>query len=330
MKTDIVISKIRKLDGNLLLIMQQLLQHHSVSKTAEALSLGQSTVSHALTRLRELFDDPLFLRRPHGLQPTKFALELEPKIEALLTQIEATLRLGDKFDSQHAQREFKISAPEFVTIILAAPVLNHLSKVAPSVGVRFVHLAEADAFEQLKRGEIDLALGRFDARAITDLEDNNQIRPPNANIKEPGVKISHLFEDHFCLAARKGHNVFKQPLTTQTYSSQSHIWAYSESETTAADANFDYSNYLGSLVPSWLSALTIAARTNYVATCPSMLVKSLMPQLALESMALSPEHSKLDVFMATRENTRDAGTNWIIQELKIIAQQLVSTSTTAA
>ena len=329
MKTDIDISKIRKLDGNLLLIMQQLLQHHSVSKTAEALSLGQSTVSHALTRLRDLFEDPLFLRRPHGLQPTKFALELEPKIEALLTQIETTLRIGDEFNSQHTQREFIISAPEFVTVILAARIITHLSKAAPLVGVRFVHLTESDAFEQLKRGEIDLALGRFDnAQAPNRDQSNQEVLEKGA--KEPGIKISHLFEDHFCVAARKGHHVFSQPLTAQIYSTQPHIWAYSESETTEADANFDYSNYRGSLVPSWLSALTIAARTNHLATCPNMLVESLKPQLALDSMPLLAQDNKLDVYMATRVITRDAGTTWIIQELKAIVEQLLVTSTTSS
>ena len=66
--SDIDISKIRQLDGALLLVFQSLVRHRRTTVAAERLNVSQSTISHALARLRLLFDDPLFVRRSHGLQ----------------------------------------------------------------------------------------------------------------------------------------------------------------------------------------------------------------------------------------------------------------------
>ena len=64
----------------------------TVSEAATRLRLTQSAVSHALARLRDLFGDPLFVRRPHGLEPTKRAMALGPRIEALIELADATLK----------------------------------------------------------------------------------------------------------------------------------------------------------------------------------------------------------------------------------------------
>ena len=68
--SDIDTADIRKLDGNLLLVFRELARTRRTTETARRLAVTQSTVSHALARLRDLFGDPLFVRRPHGLEPT--------------------------------------------------------------------------------------------------------------------------------------------------------------------------------------------------------------------------------------------------------------------
>ena len=75
---------IRRIDGGLLLVFRELCRRRRTTAVAAHLGLSQSAVSHALGRLRDLFGDPLFLRRPHGLEPTPRALELAPRIEALI------------------------------------------------------------------------------------------------------------------------------------------------------------------------------------------------------------------------------------------------------
>ena len=82
--SDFDLNQIRRLDGGLLLVFRELLRTRRASTVAERLGLSPSAISHALTRLRDLFNDQLFVRRPHGFEPTRRALELGPKIEALI------------------------------------------------------------------------------------------------------------------------------------------------------------------------------------------------------------------------------------------------------
>jgi DNA-binding transcriptional LysR family regulator len=57
---------------------------HAETSRFSPQGLTQSSVSHALAGLRDVFDDPLFVRRPFGMEPTPRALELEPIVEAIL------------------------------------------------------------------------------------------------------------------------------------------------------------------------------------------------------------------------------------------------------
>src|ERR1700676_4867497 len=83
-KPDIDQIKLRRLDFSMLLIFRDLGRLQKTTVVAAQLGLSQSAISHALSRLRDLFDDPLFIRRPNGLEPTLRAMELLPKIETIL------------------------------------------------------------------------------------------------------------------------------------------------------------------------------------------------------------------------------------------------------
>src|SRR3990167_9610983 len=102
------LSQIRRVDGGLLLVFRELLRCGRASGTARRLRLTPSAVSHALTRLRDLFDDPLFVRRPHGLEPTRRALELGPRIEALIEMVGQALKPHEGFDPARSGRRFNI------------------------------------------------------------------------------------------------------------------------------------------------------------------------------------------------------------------------------
>src|SRR5215813_14937949 len=111
-------NKIRRLDGGLLLVFRELLRTGRASVAAERLGLSPSAISHALTRLREVFDDPLFIRRPHGFEPTRRAEQLGPQVEALLALAHRTVTRDAGFDPAASTREFRFAAPEFVAALI--------------------------------------------------------------------------------------------------------------------------------------------------------------------------------------------------------------------
>jgi len=129
--SDIDFNNIRRLDGGLLLVFRGLLRRRQTTAVALELGLSQSAVSHALTRLRDLFEDPLFIRRPHGLEPTRRALELAPRVDALIDLAGETLEREGKFDAARSTRRFTLGAPESLMALIGANLVKAFRKYAP-------------------------------------------------------------------------------------------------------------------------------------------------------------------------------------------------------
>ena len=64
------VKALAKADLNLLVALYVLLEEGSVSAAAKRLSITQPAMSKTLARLRNTFDDPLFVRSKRGIQPT--------------------------------------------------------------------------------------------------------------------------------------------------------------------------------------------------------------------------------------------------------------------
>jgi DNA-binding transcriptional LysR family regulator len=153
---------------------------------ARRLGLSQSAVSHALARSRVLFGDPLFVRKPYGLEPTRHALDLAPRIEALIATIHEALGLSDSFEPATSTRDFRIGAPDHLATLMAPPLLRAFAAHAPHARFAFSQRLGQDAIEALARDELDLAIGRFALPVDT-------------------VAIERLFDDRYCLVARRRH-----------------------------------------------------------------------------------------------------------------------------
>ncbi|MGE0623192.1 MAG: LysR family transcriptional regulator [Pseudomonadales bacterium] len=298
MRTDIDVSKFRRLDGNLLLVFRELLQQCNVTRVAGTLHLSQSAVSHSLGRLRELFDDPLFVRKPHGLEPTQRALELGPQIEALISLSAETLGIGGQFEPESTKRVFRLSAPEFVSVAIGPALSRNLASSAPGAHYWVEHLAPAMAFERLVRGQLDLALGRFDEAPPADL------------VIEP------LFEDSYCVVARKKHPTIREKVSLEAYHAARHVFAESRSELTPRDRDADYSIFLGGTVPRWLAAMITVAQTDDIATCPRLLATSLSRILNLSILEPPFETNPILVSLARRRILNDRGVEWFLGQVK--------------
>src|SRR5215831_10698083 len=155
--------KIRRLDGGLLLIFRELLIHRRASAVSQRLGLSRSAISHALTRLRELFGDPLFIRRSHGFEPTRRALELGPRIEALIDLIGAAVSEDGRFDPKQSRRRFGIASPDYIVTLMADRLTASFHREAPHATFAARPVLLRRALAALRRGEVDIALGAFDS-----------------------------------------------------------------------------------------------------------------------------------------------------------------------
>ncbi len=166
---------LRRLDLNLLVPLDALLEHRHVTRASDAVGIGQSAMSAALGRLRRLFDDPLLVRsgRVHELTPLGQSL-VEP-VRAVLVGIEQVLVASPEFTPGDDVRTFTVVASDYVTLILLRPLLERLYVEAPRVAVNVIPVGDTTTAE-LERAQVDLvvmprelatpAMRRFPHRAL--------------------------------------------------------------------------------------------------------------------------------------------------------------------
>ncbi len=280
-----------------MLVFRELLRTRRASTVAERLGLSPSAISHALTRLRDLFDDPLFIRRPHGFEPTRRAEELGPQVEALIELTGRTLSRDAGFDPLRSTRMFHFAAPEFVTALIGAELINRLKAAAPEVTFAVSFSGEEDAFRALRKGEVEFAIGRFGAA-------------------RPGFTVEPLFEDHYCVAARRDHPQLRGAIDQHRWQNIGHIYAWSAAEV-GGDIGEPHLRikHLAS-VPQWLTALAMAASTDGLVTCPRRLAERHAERLGLQVLDMPFPPQAISVSVMRRTGASDAGVDWFLDQIR--------------
>lgn len=145
-----------RIDLNLLVALQVLLEERNVSKAAERLFITQSAMSKTLGRLRELFDDPLFTRSSHGMVPTPRALDIQKKLAVVLHGVQE-LVLPQDFDPWTYRGEFKIAIPEYIGMAILPSLMEELQQEAPHIRIVAISRIE-NQLDRMARGDLDFAI----------------------------------------------------------------------------------------------------------------------------------------------------------------------------
>jgi LysR family transcriptional regulator, mexEF-oprN operon transcriptional activator len=155
---------LRRIDLNLLVAFDALIEERHVSRAAARLNIGQPAMSHALGRLREVFGDALFVRSGTHMEPTPRALELAPAIRAWLESACLFLFSERLFDPALATGTFVIAAPDGLEALLLPAVIAELRATAPGIDIRAALLEIGQELAALDRGETDLLITTAPAR----------------------------------------------------------------------------------------------------------------------------------------------------------------------
>ncbi|WP_210559014.1 MULTISPECIES: LysR family transcriptional regulator [unclassified Pseudomonas] len=148
-----------RFDLNLLVVLEALWAQRHVGRAAQHLHLSQSATSHALSRLRTAFDDQLFIRNPRGMAPTPLAIELMPRVAAVLESVRLVASPRGPFDPARLQATLLIAATDHAVLTVIAPALAKIQVAAPEVVLKLGPVDGESAMRQLDAGEIDLVLG---------------------------------------------------------------------------------------------------------------------------------------------------------------------------
>lgn len=290
--------KLRRLDGGLLLLFRELLRRRRANEAAEALGLSAPAVSHALARLRALFDDPLFVRRPHGLEPTRRALALAPRIEALVELALAAMKSEKSFDPHASERRFLVAAPDFFIAVIGARLVTRMRQEAPRASFHMQSMTAEAAFGALRQGDIDVAIGRFGAA-------------------RPGFTLATLYEDRYCVVARRGHPRFKRRITHDDYLSAGHVFSYAPGDGGEGEDEAQAKGIaVTAIVPRWQTVLGIVAASDAIATVPRRLAESHADALALRILDAPFVNTKLRLSVLRRAGNEDEGADWFLEQIR--------------
>jgi DNA-binding transcriptional LysR family regulator len=266
----ITVANITTIDLNLLVVLHTVLEEQSATRAARKLHVTQSAVSNALSRLRELLHDPLFVRHSRGLVPTPHARALRPQLAALIRAASAVFEQATGFDPATSTREFRIACVDYCNVIILPKLCELLRARAPHSSLRMVTLEQLVGSGGLA-SDIDLHLGM----------------PPSI---AKGCLSTPLFEDEFVCLTRRGRPESKrrsQRLSLQEYTSAAHV------RVSVLDSANDLIDHLlakrgvtrsvALTVPHFSVVPFVVARTGCIATVSRRLaqVYSNDPQLAL-------------------------------------------------
>jgi DNA-binding transcriptional LysR family regulator len=149
----------RLLDLNLLRVFDALIEERSVTRAAARLNITPSAVSHALSRLRILFQDQLFVRGASGMQATPRAAEIGPRLREGLHQLEMALA-PLAFDPASSTRIFTVACSGYIGAVLLPELMRRMQSDAP--GTRLVvRSLETGVVAALEAGQVDLMIGGF-------------------------------------------------------------------------------------------------------------------------------------------------------------------------
>jgi DNA-binding transcriptional LysR family regulator len=177
--------KLGAIDLNLLVVFDAIMREKSVTRAGQRLGLSQPAMSHALTRLRHMLKDELFVRSPSGMMPTPRAEQLAAPVRIALDGLQQSLE-PDQFEPAKAATTFRIAVDNYAAIILVAPIAALVARTAPGVRLDFRPSGTLDVLEQLDRSELDLAIG------------------PSV-VQGERFSRRRLLQDQFVVVHRKGH-----------------------------------------------------------------------------------------------------------------------------
>jgi DNA-binding transcriptional LysR family regulator len=286
---------LKSLDLNLLVALDALLLEANVSRAAMRIGLSQPAASHALQRLRDLIGDPLLVRNGARMELTPRALALRGPLAQALDQVRA-LFISDDFDAARSERHFRLMMPDLAVELLMPPLMEKITKAAPNVRIDVVPWRSSPIMTVEFARTLDMVISIGDAFR--------------------GFHRQRLYTDGDALAVRRGHPAAAKLKKRDGFLAARHvavvIRGQSEDLIDIWLRPKGIDRKIALVVPGYIEALHVTARTDLVAFVPRRLIAALSRQLALTTITppLDPGIDEQFMFYPTRAQM-DPGSIWL-------------------
>ncbi|HWL89212.1 MAG TPA: LysR family transcriptional regulator [Polyangiaceae bacterium] len=292
---------------NLLVSFDALMTERNVTRAARRMGVTQSAMSNALAQLRQLANDPLFVRTPGGMLPTETARAWAGPVRQALSLIDGALTARAAFDPASSERRFVIAASDYVGYVLLPPLLHRLSRAAPRVRFDVRPWGRHEVPPTLATGEVDLMLGFYD-------------RIPTGHHEQI------LFEERYVCIVRKGHPGIGRRLTLAKYLELAHILVSETGESGSVDralAEIGQTRRIGLRVSHFLMVPPLVAATDLVAALSQRVAAPFARPLSLQIFPPPIALPISKIGQVWHEQTdRDPANRWLRGILREIAQRV--------
>lgn len=195
--------RLTEIDLNLFAVFDAIYRERGITPASKQLHLSQPAVSHALARLRELVNDPLFERRGNDMVPTSLARTLAATVGRSLGELEQLMQRLGAFDPATSRRRFALGLRASHELSLLPELAATLAEAAPHIELACVRIARRDLTDELASGELDAAL---DVATLP-----------------PEICRTELGRESLVVLARRGHPDIAQELDLATYLAAEHV-----------------------------------------------------------------------------------------------------------
>jgi DNA-binding transcriptional LysR family regulator len=252
-------TSLTKVDLNLLLVFEALLQTKNVTQAGAMVGISQPATSFALSKLRILLNDPLFVRTPQGMQPTPQAVLLAKPVQQALNIIRNDVLQRPTFDLTTTERRFTLAMTDVAEMVFLPRVLRLLREQAPRANLKTVIMPSTALETALETGAVDLAVGLF------------------PDLKRASFYQQRLFQHPFVCIVRADHPTIGRKMTLQQFLAASHAVIEAEGRTyeifEQVLARRGLKRRVALSIPHFLSIPMVIADSDLIVTVPHVLAQ---------------------------------------------------------
>lgn len=270
-----------KVDFNLFAVLLAIHEHGSITATAKHLCVTQPAVSHALSRLRDKFSDPLFIRRDKRMHPTPLCRAIIPKVELAITSLQDTLNNSATFDIQLYPKTFFVGCRDILEALFFPNLMTSIEKDTDRVCVESQQVNHSDVSTKLVNGALDLVI--------------DTLFPVGQQIKN-----TLLGHDKFVLVCREFHPILGKVSMPQYLKYRHVVASLKHSEVSIVDMALtrnQMSRNIALHCESFYAALRVVANSDYLMTVPFCYAHSLADVMPIKIIELPFGVPELPVYM---------------------------------
>lgn len=288
---------ISRIDLNLFVVLDAVYREGSVSRAAKLLNLTQPALSHALGRLRDMLQDPLFIRQGARMVPTPMAHQLIGPVREALQMLEVSINGSSSFEPASAVRNFTLGFRDVMETVSLPRLAHLLQQEAPGISISSTRVEYRELEAHLANGKLDLGVD-----VQLPLSDN--------------IRRAHLAQDTLVVVTRNDHPLIRDTLSMEDYLAATHVLVSSRRTGPGLEdmelSRLGLARHIRIRCQHYLAACHVVSESDLLLTMPAAYASVANRNLPNRIHALPFAPPPLDIYLYWHQNTEnDPANRWL-------------------